>query len=390
MSRSNALRVLKKPSGLSLRQPCISTRFLHSSRPLSAPQDIAFAFDIDGVLLRSSQPVGGSENAVRQLQSADIPFIFLTNGGGKSELARVKDLRSKLGIESLREDAIIQSHTPFRDLKHLHDKNVLVIGGDGEKCRGVAQSYGYKSVILPADIWAARPDVWPFSSNFSSYYDKIAKPLPTTENLKIDAILVFNDPRDFGLDLAITIDLLLSSQGVVGTLSPKNKDPSLPNRGFQQDGQPELHFSNPDLWWASSYPLSRLGQGAFREALEGVWAAITGGAAAGVTLQKEVIGKPFQGTYEFAEKQLRRNRERIATESGRSLPPLRKVYMIGDNPESDIAGANNYKSPHGTEWVSVLVRTGVWRGGEPAHVPKMISKDVFAAVQWAMQDAEHK
>lgn len=326
---------------------------------------------------------------MQQLQSSNIPFIFLTNGGGKSELARIQDLRDRLRIPSLREDAIVQSHTPFRDLKHLHDKNVLVIGGDGGKCREVAQSYGFKSVILPGDIWASRNDVWPFANNFSSYYSKFVKPLPTTDNLKIDAIFAFNDPRDFGLDLALTVDLLLSSKGVLGTLSPKNNDDALPNRGYQQDGQPELYFSNPDLWWANSYPLSRLGQGAFREALEGVWAAITGGPAAGVTLQREVMGKPYQKTYEFAERLLVQNRERLSAESRHKLPPLRKVFMIGDNPESDIAGANNFKSPLGIEWVSVLVETGVWRGGKPAHTPKMIMKDVFSAVQWAINSSEH-
>lgn len=68
-----------------------------------------------------------------------MPFIFLTNGGGKSELARITDLRDKLSIPDLREEAIVQSHTPFRDLHHLKDKNVLVVGGEGDKCRHVAE-----------------------------------------------------------------------------------------------------------------------------------------------------------------------------------------------------------------------------------------------------------
>lgn len=105
------------------------------------------------MLLRSSEPVGGSPEALSQLQTARVPFIFLTNGGGKSEEARVQDLRDKLRIKSLRTDSIVQSHTPFRDLKHLHDKNVLVIGGDGDKCRAVAHRYiimkrKIKSVVL--------------------------------------------------------------------------------------------------------------------------------------------------------------------------------------------------------------------------------------------------
>lgn len=116
----------------------------------------------------------------------------------------------------------------------------------------------------------------------------------------------------------------------MGTLSNKNGDKTLPNNGYQQDGQPKLYFSNPDLWWAAKYHLPRLGQGGFREGLEGVWAAITGGQNAGVQLQKKVIGKPYHETYEFAEKRLRAHRNDLYT--GESIESLRKVYMVGDNP----------------------------------------------------------
>ena len=102
------------------------------------------------------------------------------------------------------------------------------------------------------------------------------------------AILVFHDPLDWALDIQIVLDLLLSHEGILGTLSSKNGDKSLPNHGYLQDGQPTLYFSNPDLWWASEYHLDRLGQGGFREAFEGVWDAVTGGKANGVELKKEV------------------------------------------------------------------------------------------------------
>ena len=64
--------------------------------------------------------------------------------------------------------------------------------------------------------------------------------------------------------------------------------------------------------------------------------------------------------------------------------------MVGDNPESDIAGANGYVSERGTEWVSVLVKTGVWSekrwGGRLEGVlePKVVVEDVGAAVKWAL------
>ncbi|KAF4548484.1 putative haloacid dehalogenase-like hydrolase 4 [Elsinoe fawcettii] len=381
------------PPALNVRTlaPSTATRCLNSSSqltiPSEVPKDIAFAFDIDGVLLRSAAPCGNSPATVQHLLSAQIPCIFLTNGGGKSESARISDLRAKLGCPDLEEASIVQSHTPFRDLSHLHDKNILVVGGEGDNCRHVAQKYGFKNVYTPGDIWAQRRDVWPFSNPFRSYYDKFAQPAIIPEGLKIDAIFVYNDPRDFGLDLQTTIDFLLSSKGVHGTISSKNGDSSLPNMGYLQDEQPPLYFSNPDLWWANSNPLPRLGQGAFREALEGVWAAITGGPANGVKLHKTVIGKPHQGTYEYAEKQLRANRERLTKQNGTLPAALRKVYMVGDNPESDIQGANGFKSPHGTEWISILVKTGVYRGGIPAHKPRTIVENVFSAVQWALEDA---
>ena len=68
------------------------------------------------------------------------------------------------------------------------------------------------------------------------------------------------------------------------------------------------------------------------------------------------------------------------------LPRL--LLIKTDNPESDILGANQYKSSRGTLWNSILVRTGVYSSGEPVHKPKMIVEDVWDAVQWAMKHAE--
>ena len=171
------------------------------------------------------------------------------------------------------------------------------------------------------------------------HYKSFAKPLPKpidasdpARSLKIDAILVFNDSRDWGLDSTIILDALLSKKGIMGTLSEKNNRPDLPNKGYQQDGQPTLYFSNPDLWWAAKYHLPRFGQGGFREALRGLWAAVTGGSTEGVELQMQIAGKPYQRTYEFAEKRLREARERLFGSESALRIPLRKVFMVGDNP----------------------------------------------------------
>lgn len=207
-------------------------------------------------------------------------------------------------------------------------------------------SYGFTNVLTPADIIMACPHIMPFVHSLN-HYASFARPLPRPlqqedrnnrsppleSRLKIDAILVFNDSRDWALDIQIILDLLLSQGGVLGTTSRLNNDESLPNRGFQQDGQPPLYFSNPDLLWAAHYHLPRLGQGGFREALEGVWNALTGGEGAGVKLQKHMFGKPHQATFEFAEKRLIEHREKMfglrGDEEGKSENGLRCVYMVG-------------------------------------------------------------
>lgn len=66
-----------------------------------------------------------------------------------SEQERIAQLSDGLEIP-LDPELIIQSHTPYTQLvrgKHdqepLENKTVLVVGGDGDKCRDVAKQYGY-------------------------------------------------------------------------------------------------------------------------------------------------------------------------------------------------------------------------------------------------------
>ena len=108
-------------------------------------------YSVDGVLLRSSKPLPGASKTLRYLQSHRIPFILLTNGGGKTEEQRVSDISGYLGVP-LDTDMFVQSHTPFAQLVNgydgappLKDKCVLVLGGEGNQCRDVAERYGPRS-----------------------------------------------------------------------------------------------------------------------------------------------------------------------------------------------------------------------------------------------------
>ncbi|KAK3956277.1 HAD-like domain-containing protein [Pseudoneurospora amorphoporcata] len=391
-----------KTGSLSRRNDQESRKYSTKSTQGEAPP-FAFAFDIDGVLLHVATPIPGAPEALKFLNENNIPFILLTNGGGKHETERVKDLSQKLGIE-LTTDNFVQSHTPFRQLvegpNSLREKTILVTGANAEKCRLIAEAYGFRNVVTPADILKAHPEVFPFDPLLDTVYTATARPLPKPvftpgsgmnlkDALKIDAMFVFNDPRDWAYDIQLITDLLLSQEGYVGTYSPKNGDAALPSCGWQQDGQPTLYFSNADLLWSTGFHLPRFGQGAFQAAVAGVWRRLTNGHE----LQRRVIGKPYSETYQFAERVLATHRHDVLKSRGHHEPgTLKSVYMVGDNPESDIAGANDYQSEAGTEWSSVLVRTGVWspeHSGEKAiqgrFKPKVIVDDAREAVRWALK-----
>ena len=172
---------------------------------------------------------------------------------------------------------------------------------------------------------------------------------------------MFHDPRDWALDIQIVVDLLLSEQGVLGTVSSKNGNPNLPNHGWQEDGQPVLYFSNPDLWWASDYHLNRLGQGGFRHALMGVLAAIRGSTSHKdkPRTRRALIGKPSTATYNFAEDRLTAHRRTLLGQAPASETGLRTVYMVGGigSRWNTVAGHANVKQT--TQSQTLLARIGI-------------------------------
>jgi ribonucleotide monophosphatase NagD (HAD superfamily) len=68
--------------------------------------------------------------------------------------------------------------------------------------------------------------------------------------------------------------------------------------------------------------------------------------------------------------------------------PPDTVYFVGDTPESDIRGTNEFdESDNPTNnWYSILVRTDVFpEGTKPNYVPKMTVDNVLDAVKYGMQ-----
>lgn len=392
----------------------------------------AFCFDIDGVILRGPDTIPASIEAMKLLNGENkynikVPSIFVTNGGGKPEAQRSTDLSERLGV-TITPEQIIQGHTPMKDLVHIYD-NVLVVGGVGNVCRNVAESYGFKNVYTPLDILKWNPAVTP-------YHDLSPEELSCARDVDfskvpLDAILVFADSRNWAADQQIILELLLSKNGVMGTESKT------------YDEGPQIYFAHSDFIWATNYKLSRYGMGALQVSIAALYREHTGHE-----LKVNRFGKPQKGTFKFANKVLTSWRqgvldehlkklsindpdaddadilinedgeeiinqsklEKYQSDSGEDsdsesnikeplavigkqekitlqLPPASTVYFVGDTPESDIRFANS----HDGSWHSILVKTGVYQEGTvPKYKPKHLCNDVLDAVKYAIEREHEK
>ncbi|GFZ49435.1 hypothetical protein JCM24511_07555 [Saitozyma sp. JCM 24511] len=359
------------------------------------PEKLAFAFDIDGVLKHGEHVLPGTRNVMSLLSGADgrlpkpVPFLMITNGGGMTEADRIKALTRDLGVP-VSKNQLVQSHTPLQNyVERFRDKPVLVCGGTGDAARRIAHSYGLEQAYLLQDIVAWKSSVWDryqLSEEEESFV-KVCELSPLFirpgifvsspgakalgegrgvdfSQLPLHAIFVIHDAGlDWALATQIITELLCSDGGRMGTRRKRQF-------GVYDGRDLPVVLTNPDFIWGTDYPLPRFGMAAFRIGLNAVYKTATG-----VDIRYVQFGKPFKATYEFAEDMLRRH----LVDLGEARDKPLNVYMVGDNPESDILGANT----HG--WNSILLKTGVYETGTPSHLPTRIADNVEEGVMWALQ-----
>ncbi|KAJ5723307.1 hypothetical protein N7488_001342, partial [Penicillium malachiteum] len=349
---------------------------LQSITPLSTPSmdvntDFALAFDIDGVLMRGGKPIPEAIEAMKYINGENpygirVPYIFVTNGGGKTEQERCQDLSQQLEID-VSPGQFICGHTPMREMADQYD-TVLVVGGEGEKCRIVAEGYGFKNVITPGDIIKTRHDTTPFRKLTD---DELRNSrIVDLDKTQIQAIFVFADSRDWAGDQQIILDCLVSENGYL------NQRSETLNEG------PPLFFSHNDILWSTSHEHSRIGMGALRASVEALYKAI-----AEKDLETIAFGKPQMGTFKFATRLLQ---EWCQKSHGIDKLPS-TVYFFGDTPESDIRGTNDFDKIAENEWFSILVKTGVYQDGtDPRFAPKKIYDNVLDGVKFAVEREQQK
>lgn len=308
---------------------------------------------MDGVLVKGKKAIPKAKEALQLLDERSIAWIVMTNGGGVSEAQRAEFLSEELDLD-IDIDQIVQSHTPLVTLPNKSEQKVLVVGGDGNKSRKVAENYGFGLAVSPADYIKTIPSIWPFHNEESL---RSGRTIPGVDELKIDSILIFNDPRDLGTDIQVIFDIL-------------KKDPNTP-----------VIFSNNDWLWANEYKEPRFGQGVARFIIEQLYKEMYG-----QDLNRTILGKPTKVAYDYAHhilinRSIQLNKISHISQSELTLGEeitdshIKQVFMVGDNPASDIIGGYNYG------WNTALVRTGVYRDGDQLPCePTVIADDVYGAV----------
>ncbi|XP_019371094.1 PREDICTED: cat eye syndrome critical region protein 5 [Gavialis gangeticus] len=279
-----------------------------------------FLFDIDGVLVRGRHAIPAAQEAFQKLTDSNgqlcVPAVFVTNAGNCFRHAKAQELSSALGLE-ISPEQIILSHSPLRLFRQFHEKCVLVSGqGPVEEN---ARNLGFQNVITIEALRKAYP--------LLDMVDQSRRPkeLPptTTDFPTIEGVVLFGEPVRWETNLQLIIDVLLSNG----------------NPGAELSAVPYPHIPvlacNMDLLWMAEAKMPRFGHGTFLLCLENIYRKVTGRELK----YEALIGKPSIVTYHYAEYLIKQQAEKQGWES-----PIRRLYAVGDNPMSDIYGANLYNS----------------------------------------------
>lgn len=332
----------------------LGTVILGGSIPFRGENVKGVVLDIDGVLYRGEKIFERTAEAMKLLQTSRVPYVFVTNGGGQTEREKSVELARKIGVD-VRPEQVILAHTPFQNIAEEHkNQRVLIVGHEG--CMEVARSYGFSKVACVRDIHEENPSIYP--------HRKPANLPSSPENGQpIEAILLFHDCLDWGVEMQIIFDILVGRQ--------QNTDQRLATEECLKQKVP-FFACNSDIVYASNHDYPRFTQGAFVEAFRSLFEL----TCRGEELVVQFCGKPHKIQYEYATESLKKESLLLGQEM------ITRFYGVGDNPKSDIRGANSA----GEEWTSVLVRTGVFSGTDNCSIDPadVVVGDILDAVHFIL------
>ncbi|XP_041500460.1 haloacid dehalogenase-like hydrolase domain-containing 5 isoform X1 [Microtus oregoni] len=281
-----------------------------------SPPTFGLLFDIDGVLVRGHRVIPAALEAFGKLINSQgqlrVPVVFVTNAGNILQHSKAQELSDQLGYK-VDPDQVILSHSPMKLFSQYHNKRMLV-SGQGPLVEN-ARALGFQNVVTTDEVRTAFPEL--------DMVDLERRPKttqrPRNDFPAIEGVLLLGEPVRWETNLQLIMDVLLSN-GNPGTGQVTAPYPHLP-----------VLASNMDLLWMAEAKMPRFGHGTFLLCLEAIYRKVTG-----KELKYEgLMGKPSILTYQYAEDVMRQQAERRGWSA-----PVRKLYAIGDNPVSDVYGAN--------------------------------------------------
>ncbi|KAN0047457.1 hypothetical protein ACTA71_001839 [Dictyostelium dimigraforme] len=329
-------------------------------------------FDIDGVLMRDGVIIPDATQALKLLEDKEsgepkIPYIFMTNNGGFTEEEKANKI-SKVLQYNIQSDKVMVAHTPVKPLAEKYkDSDVLLVSKTHETSKKLADWYGFKNYKSFQQYIEERPFLCP--SKYSTFWTQgvsseyVIKKDNSSRQLPIKSIILLEEPSDWGECIQVVSDILQSKDGLL------RKD--YINRSEVQSI--DLHICNPDFSYGGEFVLPRYTMGALLECIKLLFKTETGR-----DLIYTLYGKPYPLTYEYGKQLISNQISKLGFKN--SYQNLKHIYAIGDNPYSDIKGANNLEKEG---WISILVRTGCFKGeGNHHEIPaKYVVDNVYDAIK---------
>ncbi|KAK9516925.1 hypothetical protein VZT92_024831 [Zoarces viviparus] len=295
-----------------------STSRYYSHLPPQGSGSFGLLFDIDGVLVRGRTLIPAAKQCFRNLVDSNgkykVPVVFVTNAGNCMRQTKAEHLSHLLEVE-VSPDQVVLSHSPLRMFTQFHKMRVLVSGqGPIEE---VAHNLGFQDVVTI--------DMLREAYSLLDVVDHDRRPkdsIPSSKGLPpIDAVILFGEPIRWETNLQLIVDVL-HTNGNPDDAWSSMRYPHIP-----------VLACNMDLLWMAEAKNPRFGHGMFLVCLESLYKKVTG-----YDLKYEaLIGKPSVVTYNYAELLISQQAERLGWTT-----PVKRLYAIGDNPMSDIYGANLY------------------------------------------------
>lgn len=272
-------------------------------------------FDIDGVFVRGRHIIPSARAAMKKVIDMDIPYIFLTNSGCETEEHKARVLTTQLH-QKIEADQVVLSHSPLRNLNILHDKQV-VVSGQGP-IKEIASSCGFKNVTTVEEVSEICPQL-DMNDRRKRHH---MPPDRRCSILRVEGIILFGEPIQWETHIQVLVDLLITRGRPNQTLS------SIPNENLP------VIAVNTDLLWMGEASNPRFGNGAFLCCLESVYKKLTGNDL----VYTSILGKPNLFTYKYGDDCLKKNAAKLF---GHHCD-LETIYVVGDNVDTDIYGANIY------------------------------------------------